>query len=317
MDTLSGVASFVTALVIALSVRSLVRELRARRREADLTARGAVIVVTGASSGIGAAFAVLAARLAPQSTLVLVARTASRLEGVASLARKTRGPGDGEVLVRALDCSDGDALLALSAEIGAATAVIASAGAGAWLAAFETATTATATDSALKAPLSSTLHSARAFLPPMLHGKGGTFVCVQSPASRVVWPGATAYTAARWGLRGAILGMRSDIAAAAAVAPGAKNTRVCEVVMGETASEYFAANGIDLSRRLPTISWLFGGLTVDQAALAIWNALRNGDETTGAPWQIGLTVASLADPREWIFSSLLFLFGWRARQGEV
>lgn len=313
----SGAASIVTALVVALSIRALVREVRARRREASLSARGSIIVVTGASSGIGAAFAVLVSKLAPRSTLVLVARTASRLEAVATLARANRGPGDGDVLVRALDCSSGDALLALSAELGPVTAVVASAGAGAWVSILETASTPAVTDSALMAPLASTLHTARAFLPPMLRGVGGTLVVVQSPASRVVWPGATTYTAARWGLRGAVISMRADIAAAAAVAEGATDTRVCEVILGETASEYFTANGVDLSRRLPTIAWLFGGLTVEQAAVGIWNALRNGDATTGSPWQIGLTVATLADPREWLFSFLLYSFGWRARTGEI
>ena len=46
------------------------------------------------------------------------------------------------------------------------------------------------------------LPAAAAFLPGRLARDRGRFLVVQSPASRAPWPGATAYTAARWGLRG-------------------------------------------------------------------------------------------------------------------
>ncbi|HEX9438538.1 MAG TPA: SDR family NAD(P)-dependent oxidoreductase, partial [Roseiflexaceae bacterium] len=51
-------------------------------------------------------------------------------------------------------------------------------------------------------PYFAAFYITRALLPAMLRRGSGHLVYVNSPASLVAWPGAAAYTAARWALRG-------------------------------------------------------------------------------------------------------------------
>ena len=50
-----------------------------------------------------------------------------------------------------------------------------------------------------------------AFLPAMRQRGSGHIVNISSVASRIVWPGATAYTAARWAMRGLSEALRADL----------------------------------------------------------------------------------------------------------
>ena len=50
-----------------------------------------------------------------------------------------------------------------------------------------------------------------AFLPEMVRRGSGHIVNVSSVASHFVWPGATAYTAARWAVRGFTEALRADL----------------------------------------------------------------------------------------------------------
>ena len=50
-----------------------------------------------------------------------------------------------------------------------------------------------------------------AFLPAMRQRGSRHIVNISSLASRIVWPGATAYTAARWAMRGLSEALRADL----------------------------------------------------------------------------------------------------------
>jgi NAD(P)-dependent dehydrogenase (short-subunit alcohol dehydrogenase family) len=61
-------------------------------------------------------------------------------------------------------------------------------------------------------PYFAAFYVTRAFLPRMLERNSGHIVDVSSVGSRFVWPGATAYLAARWAVRGFTEALRADLA---------------------------------------------------------------------------------------------------------
>jgi len=84
------------------------------------------------------------------------------------------------------------------------------------------------------APYLAAANTCRGFMADMLAAKRGLFVHVGSPASVMPWPGATAYTASRWALRGLHEALCQDL----------RGTGVHSslVYFGEVSSEYFEAN---------------------------------------------------------------------------
>ena len=187
-------------------------------------------MVTGASSGIGAATARL---LASEGwRVVLVARRAERLEALAAEI----AAGSGEARPEALDAADGAAVTAMAdrirAEWGAPTLVVNSAGAGEWR--FLEETPIAAIVEMIGAPYLAAANTCRAFIADMLEAKRGHFIHVGSPASVMPWPGATAYTASRWALRGLHEALCQDLRGTC--------VRSSLVYFGEVSSEYFEAN---------------------------------------------------------------------------
>ena len=301
-------ARVIVACAGALAIGLLLARQQLRRRARSSALSHATILIAGASQGIGAALAVLLSRKYPHARLVLSARSAPLL---ASLAASLQ-PRPGEVLARACDFSSGPAVHALNREIqrcvGGGTGVdvvVCCAGAGAWRAIYEPSATSEATAAALGAPLAAALHAAAAFLPGMLARDRGRFLVVQSPASRAPWPGATAYTAARWGLRGLAEALAVDLMAA-----GRGGVSVTEVVLTEVASAYFV-NNPGSHERLPGIAPLFGRLSVEEAAAAVEDALVGGARLAVYPAVLRIGLASLWLPGvEATFRSLLVKTGW-------
>ena len=187
-------------------------------------------MVTGASSGIGAA---TARTLAVEGwRVVLVARRADRLD---ALTAEIAAGGSGAMAV-AIDAADGVAVDRMAdrvrAEWGAPRLVVNSAGAGIWR--FLEETTADQVDTMIGAPYLAAAHVSRAFLGDMVTAGRGQLIHVGSPASIIPWPGATAYTASRWALRGLHEALRQDL----------RGTGVASslIYFGEVSSEYFDAN---------------------------------------------------------------------------
>jgi uncharacterized protein len=214
---------------------------------------GQVAVVTGASSGIGAATArLLGAR---GWTVVLVARRAERL---AEVARDVEAAG-GRAHVAGLDAADGAAVDAMADEVlrvhGVPTAIVSSAGAGVWR--WIEDTPHEELDAMLGAPFRAAWNVTRAFLPAMLTARRGVLVHVGSPASLAPWPGATGYTTSRWALRGLHEALRQDLAGS--------GVRSCHVVLGEVSSEYFEANP-DTHEHIPRVARIIPVITPERAA---------------------------------------------------
>ena len=233
---------------------------------------GKLVVVTGASSGIGRAVAVKLARAGAR--LVLVSRTRSALEAV---ALEVRGAG-GQALVMDADVGSADAVAALAnrvrLEAGVPDAIVHSAGSGRWL--FLEETDPQEALAMLSAPFMGALWLTRALLPAMLERRSGRIVFVGSPAAWVAWPGATVYAVSRWAFRGLFEALRADL-----VGTG---VGVTMVIPGRVLSPYFE-NNPGVTERFPRLAErLVPPVTPEAVARAIRAALERERAVVTLPW---------------------------------
>ena len=169
--------------------------------------RGRVVLITGASSGIGAATAKAIARRGGQ--VLLLARTQPALEAVA--AEITVHGGTARVYpVDLTDLTMATQVARLiQTEVGTPDILINNAGAGRWL--FVEETPPAEAVQMMAAPYFAAFFMTHAFLPAMRQRRRGQIINVTSIASYTVWPGATGYIAARWALRGFTEALRADL----------------------------------------------------------------------------------------------------------
>lgn len=238
------------------------------------------VLITGASYGIGAATAREFGRRGAH--VLLLARTQSALEEV---ARDIRASG-GAASVYPVDLTDARAVADVARQVLAATGppdiLLSNAGAGRWL--FIDETTPEEAVAMMAMPYFAAFYITRALLPAMRARGSGHLAYVNSPASLVVWPGAAAYTAARWALRGFVEAVRAEL--------HSTRLRVTTIIPGLVATTYFEHNpGVlervpDLARRLLPV------LTADQAASAIVDGLARGKREIVLPGMLRLLYAA-------------------------
>jgi NADP-dependent 3-hydroxy acid dehydrogenase YdfG len=225
-----------------------------------MTARP-LALITGGSSGIGAA---TAATLAADGwRVVVVARGAAALHTVRDRLVATGGT----VMAEVADASDGAAVLALAerivAEHGVPNAIVNAAGAGEWRFAEETEPALAV--QMMGAPYQAAFNTTSAFLPGMLQRGSGVLIHVGSPGAFVPWPGATAYVAARWALRGLHEALRQDLRGT--------GVSTSHVVFGEVTSPYFETNAVGRDQ-LPWLSRVVPAISPDQCAAVILDTIR-------------------------------------------
>jgi len=254
--------------------------------------RQSIAVITGASSGIGAASASTLARNGWR--VVLVARRADRLNELAAAI----ADGGGEAMVEAGDASDGAAVDAMADRVrsrwGEPTLVVNSAGAGVWR--FLEDTGVAEIESMIGAPYLAAAFASRAFLGGMIATGRGHLVHVGSPASIIPWPGATAYTASRWALRGLHEALRQDL-----VGTGVTSSLV---YFGEVSSEYFAANP-GSHEHIPSLGRWIPITTPDRCAEVILGVVRRPRSIVYHPFALRLmawTAAVLPGPTRWLIA---------------
>lgn len=220
-----------------------------------------VALITGASSGIGAATARLMAR--EGWTVVVVARSADKLEAL----RQQIAQAGGQAVVEAVDAGDGEAVLAMAervrASVGAPRVIVNSAGAGQWK--FIEDTAPAEAQRMMAAPYFAAFNVTHAFMADMLAARAGTIIHVNSPVSRLAWPGCTGYAATRWALRGLHDALYQDL-----VGTGVNS---CHVVFGEVSSNYFEANP-GSHDGLPSMAKMLPVSTPERCAEIIWKVVR-------------------------------------------
>jgi len=141
----------------------------------------------------------------------------------------------------------------------------------------------------------------RAFLPGMLARGSGHVINLTSPASRLVWPGANAYTAARWAMRGFSEALRADLAGT--------GIDVTLVVPGKVASRYFEANP-GSEERIPRISSLIPTLSPEAVAAAIVGVIERPRREVVLPAMLRLLFL-VHHVAPWPVEALMVRTGWR------
>lgn len=166
------------------------------------------IVITGASSGIGAALARSLA--APGRTLALLGRNTERLEAVASACQEKGAT----CRIASLDVSDTAGLSTFLEDVGRVTPIdliIANAGILDGRAADETVERGSVARRVLETNLLAAVDLIHLVLPSMQKNRRGSIVLVASLASLVPLPDAPAYSASKAGLLSYGLALRDAV----------------------------------------------------------------------------------------------------------
>ncbi len=216
-----------------------------------------VVLITGASQGIGAALADVFAREVPGVRLALAARNTKNLAAVARSCARRGATAE----AFACDVSDEAAVTALHAAVtkrfGGVDVLINNAGAFAMAKFVDT--TAAEFDRMIAVNLRSAFLVTRAFLPAMLQRKRGDVFFMSSIAGLGAYPNAAAYCAAKFGVTGLAQVVRAETKGT--------GVRVCCVHPGATWSPSWSASGVKPERIMPAED-------VARAFLDVWRLGR-------------------------------------------
>lgn len=230
-------------------------------------------LVSGASSGIGAA---LSKELAKRGArVILLARNEARLKQVTA---EINAAGD-KAQYYVVDLADAERVETLATqikmELGSPDIVINNAGTGQWK--FIQDTTADEAWQMMEVPYFAAFNLTRAFLPEMLKRNSGHIVNISSVSSRFVWPGATAYHAARGAMKGFNEALRADL----------HGTRIGVTLFesGVVESEYWQHNP-GSRERVPKIAKMIPNLTPEQVATAIAKGIEKDKRRIVVPFMM-------------------------------
>jgi short-subunit dehydrogenase len=256
-----------------------------------------LVLITGASSGIGKAAAKKFAQSG--SRLVLLARRVELMDQT----RDQIVEMGGEAHIYQCDLSHQQQVAKVCTQIrddlGVPDVIVNNAGAGRFLSVEETAPNDVV--SMMAVPYFGAFWLTQQFVSQMIERGSGFIINITSPASRIPWPGATAYTVARWAMRGFSEALRADL-----FATGVKSG--C-VILGKTSSDYFNTNR-DSEERLPRVARLIPTLSPEQAAKAIVRCVEREKRLVVVPLTLRLFFAVhtlVPAPVEWLVKRT----GWK------
>ena len=270
-----------------------------------MTAGNLRVVITGASSGIGAATAVAFAQAGAR--LVLAARGKAGLDDTARRCREAGGTAERRVV----DVTDADAVAALAAEardlLGGIDLWFSCVGVGV-LGRYEAVPMADHRQ-VIEANLIGHMNDAHAVLPIFLAQDRGTWVNMISVGGFVATPYAAAYAASKFGLRGFSEALRGEVSKR-------PHIHVCDVypTFVDTPGVDHAGNYTGARLSLPP-----GALAPETVAKTVVRLARRPRNTTavGAP-AIALKLGQFAAPNlgAAIMSGFLDVWSTRADGGD-
>lgn len=236
---------------------------------------GSVMLITGASSGIGAEIARAGARRGAE--LVLVARGRESLE---RLAAELRAQGR-EVTVRPADLADPAETDALAAELVGSGRVpdvlVNNAGAGRWRAVDENEPGESLRQ--VSVPYLAAFELTRGLVPAMIERGSGHVASMTSAAAYFFFPGANGYGSARWAVRAFDGHLREDLRGT-----GVGTTLI---VPAEVDSPYFDHNP-GSRERVPRIGRVLGTLGPELVAERAVRAIERGRRVVHIPRRLAV-----------------------------
>lgn len=218
-----------------------------------------VVLITGASQGIGAAIAKTFAQEVPGVRLALVARNVKNLAAVAKACAKAGATAE----IFECDVANAASVDLMAAEVrkSLGTPDVLINNAGAFTMAPFVDTSLAQFDDMLAVNLRSAFLVTQAFLPAMLKRKLGDIFFMSSIAGLGAYPHAAAYCAAKFGVTGLAAVLRAETKD--------QGIRVCCVHPGATWSPSWAKSGVKPERIMPA----------EDIAQAILNVHRLGRRT--------------------------------------
>lgn len=217
-----------------------------------------VILITGASQGIGAALARAFAAEVRGVKLALVARNEKNLRAVAKACAKLGAKAEVFVADVADEAAVAALALAVAKKLGRVDALVNNAGI------FEGApfaqTTVAQFDRVVSANLRSAFLVTQAFLPGMLARESGDIFFMSSIAGLQAYPNGAAYCAAKFGVTGLAQVLRAETKGT--------GVRVCCVHPGATWTPSWSASGVAEERLMPARD-------IAQAFLDVYRLSRN------------------------------------------
>jgi short-subunit dehydrogenase len=238
--------------------------------------KDSVVVVTGASSGMGVGIAKAMAKAGGR--VALLARNKGNLDKVA--AELTSAGSQAKVYP--VDLADAGAVAAvanrITQELGAPNIIINNAGSGRWL--FVDETSPREAVQMMAVPYFAAFNVTHAFLPAMLKRNSGHIVNMSSVGSRFVWPGATAYLAARWAVRGFTEALRADL--------DGTGIGVTLYESGVVRSPYWEHNP-GSRERVPKMGNLVPELTIEQVGNAVVKGVERNKRLIVIPFMMRTT----------------------------
>ena len=261
-----------------------------------MTQSSKLALVTGASSGIGAATARLLATEGYK--VVLIARRREALDAIAAEI----GPA---AIVEACDASDGNAMLAMAervrSEHGVPDAIVNSAGAGKWKRIEHTPPDEAV--SMMGAPYMAAFNATHAFMNDMLDRNSGVIIHISSPVSLFTFPSSVGYAASRWAMRGMHQALCDDLYWT--------GVRSCHIVFGKVSSEYFDDDPAS-EARIPKLDKTVRTLTPEDCAKIISHRIRRPTREAVYPFMMRIYYWTyLLFP--WVTRQLLRLTGHKGR----
>lgn len=201
--------------------------------------KGKVVIITGASSGIGEATALLLAEKGAK--LVLAARRKEKLAEIVTTIREKNG----EAVYKETDVTkpaDNQALIDYAKEIyGKIDVIFLNAGImpSSPLSALKT----EEWDQMIDINIKGVLHSLAAVLPDFISQKSGQVIATSSVAGLKAYPNAAVYGATKWAVRNLMEVLRMESAQegtnirTATIYPAAINTELLDTITDETAAK--------------------------------------------------------------------------------